>query len=75
MVFMVCYRNIRMLHTMSSGIPLTLDLGTRWSDPYVYVAFGLLHEAPLACESAESGSDPKVGHNLGVPFKVSVHTP
>ena len=31
--------NIRILPTMVSGIPLVLGLGTRMSDPYVYVAF------------------------------------
>ena len=31
------YINIRILQTMISGIPLILGLGTRMSDPYVYV--------------------------------------
>ena len=29
--------NIRILQTMISGIPLVLGLGTRMSDPYVYL--------------------------------------
>ena len=29
--------NIRILHAMISGIPLVLGLGTRLSDPFVYV--------------------------------------
>ena len=34
------HMNIRILHTMSSGIPPILGLGTRMSDPYVYVPLG-----------------------------------
>ena len=31
--------NIRILQTVISGIPLILGLGTKMSDPYVYVVF------------------------------------
>ena len=36
------YINIRILRTMVSGIPLILGLGTRMSDPCVYVVFWAL---------------------------------
>ena len=39
MVDSTWYVNIRILQSMVSGIPLILGLGTRMSDPYVYVVF------------------------------------
>ena len=38
--------SIRMLQIMVSGILLVLGLGTRMSDPYVYVVFWTLNYAP-----------------------------
>ena len=35
----IWYRNIRILQSMISGIPLILGLGARMSDPCVYVVF------------------------------------
>ena len=37
MVYSVRYINIRILQNMISGSPLIWGLGTRMSDPYVYV--------------------------------------
>ena len=50
--------NIRILQTMISGIPLILGLGTRMSDPYVYVVLWAPnnHERPRRAASKNSSA-------------------
>ena len=43
---------------MVSGIPLILGLGTRMSDPYVYVVFWPLTEAPRTARKLPGGWTP-----------------
>ena len=47
MLYGIWLIDVRILRSMVCGIPLVLDLGTRISDPYVYVVFEplLLQEA------------------------------
>ena len=67
--------DIRILHTMLSGIPLILGLGTRMSDPYVYVVFWPPRFVAVLMRESKGGkgAEERMSRSVGV-LGVYMHT-
>ena len=66
--------NIRILQAMMFGIPLTLDLGTSMSDPYVYVVLlGHPSQGAPACRPPSPQLTPAMGQAFAPSIYICIH--